>query len=359
MSPTAIPAKVEPAAKVRCDCNEARLPEGPNPRLLAIMAKGPKACHGHAAVEALRAGAGASCVTFYRGQGHGWRVECEAAAPGFAAMAPPEEIMGRHGAMVSGAVSQQGVTWVAAGSAEGLLVAAFEGAREDARTAFEASGAPVAEFLARCYSSDEAPDGADALLGAISSIIHDSLDIVTGFAMCAGVYSQQRQSGLPATPQEEAILQRTAAALEALCREYARLDRAVSMRLLRQRAAGLIASYAELLRTLGIEVETTSVDKGFSLSAHARGVALRALVHLALAMLEAGAREAKVRARTTVASRIAVSFVCGAHSARHLARAVAGAVELVDAKGGKAEVRRRGRCAMVSLTFANAPSVRS
>jgi hypothetical protein len=354
MSPTAIPARAEAGAEARGDSCKARVPDGLGLRLLAVFSKGADPCQGRVALDALREGVGASCVVFLRGQDCGWRVECESAAPGFAAMAPPAEAMSRLGAVVMTLGSPRGETWATVGDESGRLVARLDGAHEDAQ-AFETAGALVAQFLARCYSAEESPDGADALLCAVSSLVHDSLDIVTGLAMCAGICSQRRRSQLSTARHEELILDRTAASLEALCREYSRLDRAVSARLSRSCAGELVVSYVALLSALGIEVERTALDDGFVLSAHARGVALRALVHLALAMLEVGAREARVRTRTTGASRITVSFVCEKRALRHLGRAVAGAIGLVDAKGGRAEVRRRGRCVAVSFAFANAP----
>jgi hypothetical protein len=316
--------------------------------LLEILAEGPCPRAAQSLMKALTDGMGARYAAFFAADGDGWRMMFERGCRGGALLVPPELMARRRDDRVRVA-AEQGRLWVGVNRGGACITALFDPKLHEEARAFARVGPAAAEFLTRSAAFGAESGGAQALLAAVSSIVHDTLNTMTGLSLCLTAYTEKRVSRREAKA-EEALLDRGLATLELLCREYAGIDRASRARSGIADAQAMVRSYRDLLAESGISVRRIAAARGFSLSAARQGVALRALVHATAGMLQVGGSDVRLWGRTSRGvTSIGVAFKCRAAEAALCNEAIGEAAALVESRGG--DVRLSARRTMVRMVM--------
>ncbi len=330
------------------------------PRFLEILAGGADRGAAPALLDAMIVGLGARYVAFFQKERSGWRPVFERRAAAGAAAEVPAALT-RGAADGVRAVRDAQTLWVAFSRGEAVLVGALAAADEEGARRFLRLSPGAATFLARCRAGRDENTGSLAILAALSSLVHDTLNLMTGLSLCLAAYVQNRLAGRQATPEEEALLDRSLASLEALCKEYASMDRASRVQAGTADIQATVRAYRDLFAKFDVEPERVEVRPGFALTADRQGLVLRALVHVSLAILQlGGSRVRLVAGRRSGASEVCVVFACRAGVGAEANAALLQAAELIENRGGRGGARARGRAVRVQLAFpCGAPGLRA
>ena len=322
-------------------------------KLLGIFAQGASPSAARSIMQALTEGLGAQYAAFFAAEGDDWRLTFERGRKGGCAMLVPPEIMAPERLDRVRVAAEGAGTWVSVKRRGACVAALFDGSSQESARAFARVAPAAAEFLARSAAQGARNGGTQALLAAVSSLVHDTLNTMTGLSLCLAAYAQNRLAGREATVAEEALLDRALASLELLCREYAGMDRASRAHVGIANAQAMMWSFRDLLGELGIDVRRVAAGQRFSLPPGRQGLALRALVHVAAGMLQTGAFGACVCARTSGGvSSLSVSFRCRSTEAALSNGAIKEAVELVESRGGEAYLAARRGTVRLLMRFA-------
>ena len=317
-------------------------------------------------LDALRSGLGAKYAAWIKIEDNGARVLNETAEGQSSRRSAPAALLrgSERDLLPEGRGSRRllcdGVLWSCARSHEEfVLLAAFAEGDEDGASAFEECGGAAAEFLRRCSQAKGAPGCAEAISAALVSLVHDMRNLVTGLTLCLGAYRESRRAMRSVSAEEMGVLEGQVSTLAAMCREFdlirlaARLEETPS-------AQGLsMDAIAALATGFGMHVENHASGQAIKTSATTRGILSRALVYAMVGMLELKATRLELAvcdeaAGNTVTigfcSRLSANVQMGNETLRQ-------ACELVNARGGRAEIYIRDGRSAIEMEFAPAAAM--
>jgi hypothetical protein len=142
-----------------------------------------------------------------------------------------------------------------------------------------------------------------------------------------------------------------------MCREYARVETAMRPESADFTSDAAVNGFAVLLGEFGVQVDSIDVGKEFSLPPAMRGTLSRALLHVALALLELRATGVRIRAsRAGGWEDLCVSYRSRVPAAAHAANeSLREAMDLLSTKGAKATVEAARGGAEITMQFAQPP----
>jgi len=326
-------------------------------RLFALLGDRPAPGRCMFVLDAFRDVLGAEYVACLQREGDGARVLYETCGPSGRRLYPPVDFLTSWDAAGVRTAMRESTLWTAvAPGADVAFVAAFQNAEVDRVGAFAECASPAAAFLARCVQATPVAESATVLMNAVSSLVHDTRNLVTGLTLYLGAYRENRRLARQVVADELAILDKQVLSLAVLCREYTRIDVAARLDAATARADVSVSAFAGLLAKFGIEVDSVEIDPSFRLPAAAHGVMSRALVHISLGLLELRARRVRITAAAAGAQSLDIAFASRLPSKAQVAnQSMAQACDLVNSRGGRADLQtRRGRT-RVTVEFAAVP----